>query len=265
MVEGRQMRVTRRRRARRGVVVCLLLVTPWVSGRAHAQGEVRGTITVSAAASLRDAFTEIGKAFRAQHPSVKVRFNFGSSGTLVAQIASGAPVDVAAFADRATMDRLVSSGLVGSAPAVFARNSMMIAVKKGNPLKVSAVADLRRVGVVAMCVVSASCGSYAKTVLGRAGVSIPESSITRGTDVRAVVTQVSSGDAQAGLVYVTDVRASASSVTGVPIPGSANVTASYPIAVVKGSKNASTAAAFVAFVNTARARAILATWGFVTP
>ena len=134
MVEGRQMRVTRRRRARRGVVVCLLLITPLVSGRAHAQGEVRGTITVSAAASLRDAFTEIGKAFRAQHPSVKVRFNFGSSGTLVAQIASGAPVDVAAFADRATMDRLVSSGLVGSVPVVFARNSMTIVVKKGNPL-----------------------------------------------------------------------------------------------------------------------------------
>lgn len=257
--------LSRGRLVRCVVVACLMLCAPWVSSGAVAQSDVSGTITVSAAASLRDAFTEIGKAFRAQHPKAKVRFNFGSSGTLVTQISSGAPVDVAAFADLATMDRLVSSGLVARAPTVFARNSLMIAVKRGNPLKVSSVSDLGRVGVVAMCVATAPCGSYAKTVLARAGVSIPESSITRGTDVRAVVTQVASGDAQAALVYVTDVLASAPSVSGVAIPQSLNVTAMYPIAVVKGSKNGPTASAFVAFINSSPSRAILAKWGFSSP
>ena len=265
MIDGPRGGMPRGRIVRCVVIACLILSTPWVSSGAAAQSDLGGTITVSAAASLRDAFTEIGKAFRTQHPKAKVRFNFGSSGTLVAQVVSGAPVDVAAFADLATMDHLVSSGLVVKAPAVFARNSMMIAVKKGNPLKVSAVSDLNRVGVVAMCVTTAPCGSYAKAVLARAGVSISESNVTRGTDVRAVVTQVASGDAQAALVYVTDVLASSSSVSGVAIPRSLNVTAMYPIAVVKGSKDASTAAAFVAFVNSAPARSILRAWGFSGP
>ena len=265
MVDGPPNGRIRERLVRCVVATCAILSLLSTSSGAVAQSDVRGTITVSAAASLRDAFTEIGKAFRVRYPEAKVRFNFGSSATLVTQISAGAPVDVAAFADRATMDRLVSLGLLVTAPTVVARNSMMIAVKKGNPLKVSSVADLNRVGVVAMCVATAPCGAYAKSVLTRAGVSIPESRITRGTDVRAVVTQVSSGDAQAALVYVTDVLASASSVSGVAIPRSLNVTVAYPIAVVKGSKNGPTASAFVAFVSSAQSRAILKRWGFLSP
>ena len=244
-----------------------LLVGPWFVGanEVKASSGVTGTITVSAAASLRESFTEIGKAFRAAHPKARVRFNFGSSSVLVSQVLSGAPADVVALADLATMDKLVSAGIVSSAPRVFARNSMAIAVKKGNPLKVVGLSDLARVGVVSMCVQTAPCGSYAKSVLARAGVSIPESTITRGVDASATLAQVVTGDAQAAIVYVTDVRSTGKSVDGIAIPRSVNVTAMYPIATVKGSRQQQTARAFVDFVSSDAGQSILKKFGFARP
>ena len=235
------------------------------SPEANAGSGASGTITVSAAASLRESFTELGKAFRSAHPQARVRFNFGSSSVLVSQVLSGAPADVVALADLATMDKLVSAGIVSSAPRVFARNSMAIAVKKGNPLKVVGLSDLARVGVVSMCVQTAPCGSYAKSVLARVGVSIPESKITRGVDASATLAQVVTGDAQAAIVYVTDVRSAGKSVDGIAIPRSVNVTAMYPIATVKGSRQQQTARAFVDFVSSDAGQSILKKFGFARP
>ena len=246
------------------VLVCTTV--PASSAVASSSREsLKGTITVSAASSLSDAFVAIGKAFRAQHPKVKVRFNFASSGTIVTQVLSGAPADVVAFADLSSMDRLVSSGNVSAAPAVFARNAMAIVVKPGNPLNVDSLADLSDVGVVALCVATAPCGSYAATVLKRAGVSLNERNVTRGIDVKSTLTQVTNGDAQAAIVYSSDVRAAGKAVTGIAIPRASNITAMYPIAPLKGSSNGAVARAFVDFVSSSDARAILATWGFSRP
>ena len=254
-------------RGARLVMAISLLGGPWFVGanEVKASSGVTGTIRESVAASLRESFTEIGKAFRAAHPKARVRFNFGSSSVLVSQVLSGAPADVVALADLATMDKLVSAGIVSSAPRVFARNSMAIAVKKGNPLKVVGLSDLARVGVVSMCVQTAPCGSYAKSVLARAGVSIPESTITRGVDASATLAQVVTGDAQAAIVYVTDVRSAGKSVDGIAIPRSVNVTAMYPIATVKGSRQQQTARAFVDFVSSDAGQSILKKFGFARP
>jgi molybdate transport system substrate-binding protein len=157
------------------------------------------------------------------------------------------------------------AGAVSSAPKVFARNSMAIVVKRGNPLKVASLADLHRVGVVAMCIQTAPCGAYAKTVLARAGVVIPESSITRGVDASATLAQVVTGDAQAALVYSTDVRSAGTSVVGVSVPRAMNVTAKYPIASVKGAPNQTTARAFIDFVLSSTGQSILGTYGFGRP
>ena len=254
-------------RGARLVMTISLLVGPWFVGanEVKASSGVTGTVTVSAAASLRESFTEIGKAFRAVHPKARVRFNFGSSSALVSQVLSGAPADVVAFADPATMDRLVTAGLVQSAPKVFARNSMAIAVKRGNPLNVDSITDLSRVGVVAMCIQTAPCGSYAKTVLSRGGVVIPESSVTRGVDATATLAQVVTGDAQAALVYSTDVRSAGTSVRAIAIPRSFNVTATYPIAQVRDSKQSVPARAFVDFVLSSTGQSVLGKYGFGRP
>ena len=252
---------------RRRVLVALVVMAAGIGGarESSASADVSGTITVSAAASLRASFTQIGRAFQKKYPQARVRFNFGSSSALVGQLEAGAPADVVALADRATMDRLVAKKLLASTPQIFARNSMAVAVKPGNPMKVSAVADLSRVGVVAMCIRIAPCGMYAQSVLTHAGVTIPESSVTRGVDASSTLSQVVSGDAQAAIVYATDVREAGKIVVLVTIPQSVNVVADYPIAVVKGSHRSAAAKAFVDFVLSSSGRSVLAGKGFMRP
>ena len=225
----------------------------------------KGSITVSAASSLTEAFTDIVAAFRRANPGVRVRTNFGSTSALVAQIEAGAPADVFASADLASQDRLVRSGSVVAAPRIFARNAMQIAVKPGNPLGVRGLADLPRLGTVALCGRTAPCGSYAATLLARAGVDLPEGMVTRGADAKATLGAVSAGDADAAVVYATDVRAAGRSVTGVAISRGANVVAMYGISVVRGSSNRAAATAFVEFVLSQPGRRILASHGFLAP
>lgn len=226
---------------------------------------VKGTITVSAAASLTESFTDLVRAFRRANPGIRVRTNYGSTAALVAQIQAGAPADVFASADLATQDRLVQSGSVVAAPRVFARNLMQIAVKPGNPLGVARLADLPRLRTVALCGRTAPCGAYAASVLARAGVALAESMVTRGTDAKATLGAVAAGDADAAVVYATDVRAAGRSVTGVAIPRSANVVAMYGISIVRGSSNRAAASAFVAFVLSPPGQRILASHGFLAP
>ena len=224
--------------------------------------ESRTSITVSAAASLTGAFTEIADEFAAAHPDVDVALNFGSSGQLAAQISDGATADVAAFADTAAMDTLAKAGLVDESD-VFATNELTIVTKPGNPSGVTGLADLK--GVVSLCVETAPCGKFAAQVLAAAGVTIPEGSVTRGADVKATLAAVAEGDAVAAIVYVTDARAAAGRVDEVEIPAASNTVAEYPIAVVRNSTHAEAARAFRDAVVSEGGRKVLRTAGFGAP
>ena len=224
-----------------------------------------GEVTISAASSLTDALSEVAKAFRVAYPKAKVRINFGSSATLVTQIQSGAPSDVIASADLASVEKLVASGHVLVAPRVFARNSMAIAVKPGNPKKVMSLNDLSRLDVIAMCGKSVPCGVYAASALSRAGVVIGESNITRGADAKATLGAVATGDADAALVYKTDVLAAKKNVALIEIKSAFNVKVKYGIATIRGSKNAVLAKTFVDFVLSEKGLKILKGYGFQKP
>jgi molybdate transport system substrate-binding protein len=232
---------------------------------AAAVSPLKGEITVSAAASLTDSFTALAKAFRAANPKVKVRLNFGSSSTLVAQIQAGAPSDVIAAADLASVEKLVASGHVVAAPRVFARNSLSIAVKPSNPEKVKSIKDLARLKTIAMCGKAAPCGVYASSVLSRAGVVVKESNITRGVDAKATLGAVVTGDADAAIVYKTDVLSVGKAVKTVEIAASSNVKAAYGISVVRNSKSTTLARAFNDFVLSEQGWKILKGFGFQKP
>ena len=227
--------------------------------------KIKGDLTISAAASLTGAFSELAKQFGKVNKGVKVRFNFGSSATLVSQIQSGAPSDVVASADLSSIEKLVASGNVVIAPKVFARNSMAIAVKPGNPKSVRTIRDLASLSFIALCSKTVPCGVYATSVLNRAGVVLDESKVTRGIDVKATLSAVANGDADAALVYKTDVLAAKKTVVGIDIPNAQNVKTMYGIAPLRGSKNLATAKAFINFVLSQQGLQILKSFGFERP
>jgi molybdate transport system substrate-binding protein len=227
--------------------------------------KLKGDLTISAASSLTDVFTELAKQFRKDNKGAKVRLNFGSTSTLVAQIQSGAPSDVLASADLTSIEKLVASGNVVVAPKVFARNTMAIAVKPGNPRAVYSVGDLASLRFVALCGKTVPCGVYASSVLTRAGVSLIESKVTRGIDVKSTLSAVANGDADAAIVYKTDVLAAKKIVLGIDIPSAQNVQAMYGIAPIRNSKNLTNAKAFIDFVLSEQGWQILKTFGFQRP
>lgn len=220
------------------------------------------TITVSAAASLTDVLPVIAKAFSTRYPNITVRFNFGGSNALVEQVRAGAPADVLATASEPVMQRAVNARLVAT-PWLFARNTMTIAVPPGNPGRVRSLADLARV-TTALCAVQVPCGAASRDLLARNGVTVLP--VSRELDVRDVLGKVMADQVDAGLVYATDVRAVGRKVQTITIPASANVTTTYPIAVVSASANQVAAQAFVHYVRfTPSAQGILRAWGFGRP
>ena len=247
------------------LAVCTGLTAMPSSAHAVPLAQSKTTITVSAAASLNRAFTEIGKQFEKANPSIKVRFNFGSSSSLVSQIQSGAPTDVFAAADLASFDKLLASGNVVKSPRVFARNSMQLVVKSGNPLGIRTVNDLNKASTISLCAKTIPCGLYAAAVLSRHGVSLSESNISRGIDATATLNAVSTGDADAALVYVTDAISARKLVTAIAIPASKNVKALYGIGVVRGGKNSQQSERFLAYVLSNSGQKILASFGFQAP
>jgi molybdate transport system substrate-binding protein len=220
-----------------------------------------GAITVFAAASLTDAFNELGAAFQADNPQAEVTFNFAASSALVSQINEGAPADVFASADEANMKKLTAAGGNGAAPVIFANNKVQIIVAKGNPKGIRSVEDLSDPDLL---VVNAApqvpIGAYAQQVFDKAGITVTPVSLEE--NVKAVVTKVTSGEADAGVVYSTDVTAAGGRAEGVDIPDDLNVIATYPIAVTREAPNAAGAAAFIEFVTGAGGQAILAGHGF---
>jgi molybdate transport system substrate-binding protein len=221
-----------------------------------------GTITVFAAASLTAAYTAIGKDFQTTHPGSIVKLSFGGSSMLVAQIQQGAIGDIFASADQPNMQKAVDAGLVAGSPSTFAHNRLEIVVGAGNPKHITGLSDLARSGlVIVLCAPAVPCGRYATQALQKAGVTLKAS---QETDVKAVVTKVALGEADAGIVYVTDVKAAGAVVQGVEIPLGQNVTADYPVAVLKDSQNAPLAKAFVSYLLGA-GQPTLARYGFTGP
>jgi molybdate transport system substrate-binding protein len=247
------------------VVLASLLPTAMHASPIVEVSKLKGDLTISAATSLTDAFTELAKQFRKVNKGVKVRLNFGSSSTLIAQVQSGAPSDIMASADLTNLEKLVASGQVVAAPKVFARNTMAIAVKPGNPKSVRSVADLTSLSFIALCGKTVPCGVYASSVLTRAGVVIAESKVTRGIDVKATLSAVANGDADAAIVYKTDVSAAKTTVVGIDIPSAQNVKAMYGIAPIRGSKNPVNAKTFIDFVLSEQGWQILKSFGFQRP
>ena len=239
--------------------------TARAAGASTTAGPLRGTITVSAAASLTEAYTQIAKDFEATHPGTKVTLDFDSSGTLAQQILDGAPVDVFTSADEANMAKLTDRDLVDGTPTVIARNQLIIVTKPGNPKGIETLADLSTAGVISLCGLHVPCGRFAQQALDRAGVKIPERNVTRGQNVKATSTAVTEGDAVAGIVYVTDAQAAGEPVDAVAIPAAQNVIATYPSGVLAASKHADLAKAFVAYVASDDGQAVLKEQGFLPP
>jgi molybdate transport system substrate-binding protein len=222
-----------------------------------------GTITVFAASSLTAAYTAIGNDFEKAHPGAMVKFSFGGSSTLVAQIQQGAIGDVFASADPPNMQKAVDAGLVAGSPSIFAHNRLEIMVEAGNPKHITSLSDLAHSGlVVVLCAPAVPCGRYAAQALLKAGVTVKPAS--QETDVKAVVSKVALGEADAGIGYVTDVKAAGPGVQGVEIPIGLNVVADYPVAVLKDSQNAPLAKAFVSYLLGA-GQPTLAHYGFTGP
>lgn len=227
-------------------------------------GAGSGTLTVFAAASLTESFTALGRAFEASHPGVEVRFGFGGSSTLAQQIVQGAPADVFASASPATMRTVADAGLLAGTPRTFARNRLVIAVPKDNRAGIRALRDLAgRDRKVVLCAERVPCGAAAEKALGIAGVRVTP--VSQEQDVKAVLTKVRLGEADAGLVYRTDVRASASEVTGIEFPESAQAVNDYPIGTLAKAPQPRLAEEFVGLVRSAQGRSVLAGAGFEAP
>jgi molybdate transport system substrate-binding protein len=233
------------------------------SGSSSSATPAGGTITVFAAASLMQTFTQIGKQFEAAHKGDTVKFSFGPSSGLSTQITSGAPADVFASAAPANMDTVVKAG-DASTPQTFAKNTMEVAVPPNNPGNVTSVNDLAKKSVkVALCQPQVPCGVVAAEVFKNAGITVKP--VTLETDVDSVVTQVETGNVDAGMVYVTNVMSEGTKLKGITIPASENASTLYPIAVIKSSKHKSIAQEFVDYVLSPAGQKVLSAAGFQKP
>lgn len=223
-------------------------------------GALKGDLVVFAAASLKPTFTQLAKQFEAAHPGVKVVLSFGGSDTLAAQIKQGAPVDVFAAANNTTMQTVVSSDDAKS-PVNFVKNELEMAVAPGNPKNIRALSDVAKPGVkLALCAKAVPCGSAAAKAFAVAGVDAKP--VTFEQDVTSVLTKVELGEADAGLVYRTDVKAAGAKVDGVDFPEAAKAVNSYPIAQVTTGKNPNAGKEFVGFVLSPSGQAVLTAAGF---
>ncbi|MFD9358023.1 molybdate ABC transporter substrate-binding protein [Streptomyces sp. NPDC060031] len=215
-------------------------------------------LTVLAASSLTDVFKTVGAAYEKAHPGTKVTFSFAGSQELAAQVKQGAPADALVTADTKTMDGLKADTNDAS---VIARNRLVIATGKGNPFKIDELKDLADSKIkVVLAAPEVPVGRYSKQILDAQKVEVKP--VSQEPNVRAVLSKVELGEADAGLVYETDSAKSGDKVVNVEIPDAQNAVASYPAATLKASKNAEAAAAFVAWLSTAEAQKILQDAGF---
>ncbi|GAA1948506.1 molybdate ABC transporter substrate-binding protein [Kitasatospora viridis] len=236
------------------------------SGTPAAAGSpaLSGTVTVFAAASLQGTFTDLGKKFEAAHPGTSVKFNFGGSSQLAQSIVSGAPADVFAAASPATMKTVTDAKDNASDPKVFVRNTLEIAVPKGNPKHIATLKDLAAPGIkVALCAPQVPCGSAAQSALKIGGVNLTP--VTQEQDVKSALTKVELGEVDASIVYQTDVKADQGKIDGVDFAEAAKAINDYPIADLAKAPNPAAAKAFVEFVESAAGEQVLTAAGFQQP
>ncbi|MBR8640644.1 molybdate ABC transporter substrate-binding protein [Streptomyces tuirus] len=233
-------------------------------GSSASSPELSGTVTVFAAASLQESFTALGKEFEKDHPGTEVTFNFGGSDTLAASITSGAPADVFAAASTKTMAIVTDRKDAAGTPAAFVRNQLEIATLPGNPDGVSSLKDLTRPGLkVVLCDKTVPCGAATQKALDAGGLKLTPVSYEQ--DVKSALTKVELKEADAAVVYKTDVRAAGDKVEGVDFPESAKAVNDYPIALLKDAPNPETAKAFIALVKSAEGQKVLSGAGFLKP
>ncbi|MFB9456034.1 molybdate ABC transporter substrate-binding protein [Streptomyces antimycoticus] len=223
-----------------------------------------GTVTVFAAASLKESFTALGKTFEKEHPGTKVSFNFGGSDALAASITSGAPADVFAAASPKTMKTVTDAKDAKGTPATFVRNQLEIATLPGNPKKIATLKDLTRSGLkVALCAKEVPCGSAAQKALDASKLKLTPVSYEQ--DVKGALTKVQLKEVDASVVYKTDVKAAGGKVAGVEFPESEQAINDYPIALLKNAPNAEAATAFIDLVKSAQGQKVLGEAGFLKP
>ncbi|MGH8869452.1 MAG: molybdate ABC transporter substrate-binding protein [Actinomycetes bacterium] len=252
------------------LVACLLAATPAActgddssAPPPRGEGEVEGVITVFAASSLTEAFTRMGRDFERENPGTTVRFSFGGSSTLAQQIIEGAPVDVFAAADPATMNDVQEAEQAGE-PTVFARNRLQIAVPAGNPGDVRGLRDLADPSLaVALCAPEVPCGSAAQRAFDSAGVEPAADTLEQ--DVKAVLSKVEMDEVDAGLVYHTDVLASGKGVQGIVFPEAADAINDYPVVTLTNAPNVVAGRAFVDYVRSPEGQSTLVRAGFERP
>ncbi|MFF4764338.1 molybdate ABC transporter substrate-binding protein [Streptomyces sp. NPDC001292] len=226
--------------------------------------KLSGTVTVFAAASLKESFTTLGKEFEQQHPDTKVTFNFGGSDSLAASITSGAPADVFAAASTRTMAIVTDEQDAAGPPVTFVRNQLEIATAPGNPDKISSLKDLTRSGLkVVLCDKTVPCGAAARKVLDASHLELTPVSYEQ--DVKSALTKVELKEADAALVYKTDVKAAGGRVQGVEFPESAEAVNDYPITLLKNAPNSTAAKTFIELVTSAEGRQVLTGAGFLKP
>jgi molybdate transport system substrate-binding protein len=263
--------------ARRTAAVAAVLLTvvaaacgssskPAASTTSTTQGStsaaLNGSLNVFAASSLTEAFDSLKSTLGATDPDLDLTLNYGGSQTLVTQITQGQPADVFASADRKNMQKLIDEGLVET-PEVFAHNLLEIAVAPGNPKHITGLADLEKPGVtLVLGDPSVPVGKYARQAFTKAGLPEPNPA-SNELDVKSVMQKLTSGEADAVVVYRSDVKAAGDKVTGIDIPANQNVLATYPIAVLKDSASRSAAQAFVNEVVSGRGQQALKDAGFL--
>ncbi|MDQ2783386.1 MAG: molybdate ABC transporter substrate-binding protein [Chloroflexota bacterium] len=232
-----------------------------------------GTLTVFAAASLTESFTEIKTVFEKAHPGVTVQYNFGGSPTLVTQLTQGAPADVFASADQPNMENAIKGGVIAGTPQTFVRNKLVIIVPKENTAGITTPKDLVKPGIkFDTTQPSVPVGAYTQTALDNFS-KLPEygadfkmkvnaNTVSQEDNVKAIVQKVQLGEVDAGIVYTTDAQAAKDKLTLIPIPDAQNVIATYPVALVKGAKQAALGQQFVSYLLSADGQAILQKYGF---
>jgi molybdate transport system substrate-binding protein len=246
------------------LAACSSSTTTAPSGSSPTSEKVSGTVVVFAATSLTDAFDKIGAGFEKAHPGVTVKFNYNGSSSLATSINQGAPADAFASAAPANMKTVTDAGDAVGTPQVFTRNTGEIMVEKGNPKKITSVKDLANPAIkVAVCAPEVPCGAVATAIFKNAGVTVKP--VSEETNVGGVVTKVTLGEVDAGIVYVTDVKANETKAAGVSIPASQNDITDYPIVQVKGAPNATAAKAFISYVLGPDGQKVLTSFGFLPP
>jgi molybdate transport system substrate-binding protein len=221
-------------------------------------------LTVFAAASLKTAFAEIGQRFEEANPGLSVEFSFGGSSDLLTQLTQGADADVVASADARTMDRAVAEGLLDGAPVAFATNTLTIVTTPGNPKSIRSFRDLAEPDLsVVVCAPPVPCGAATETVEQAVGVTL--NPVSEESSVTDVLNKVTTGQADAGLVYVTDARGAGDRVTEVAFPEAARAVNTYPVAVLTQSRHPETARRFVDLVTGELGRKVLGAQGFGAP